>query len=116
MKATRSKDGAMRFTLRTPRRVGGEEIVDGLCWKVTRHGWYSGDKDTASAAAEALKPLWSRKAALKATAEAIAEAGATFWTWAEDNCDPDEADTIRAEARKLVAAKFPELSVVKEAE
>jgi hypothetical protein len=107
MKATPSQDGELRFDIVIRRRIGLQDMVDGLGWNLIRDGTFDTD-NKALAVEAALKPYWSRKAVIEAATKAIRHDGYDVWVWADD-CSDKLQNEILKQARTLIFKKFPEL-------
>lgn len=92
-RATRSRDGRFRFTLRVDHRIGREDLVDVLAYAKTR------DETPESLTRESLVTL------TRETYRHSAESAA----WWRDDADED-ADEIEQWAEDVVDDLFPELS------
>ena len=106
MKATPSKDGKMRFTVRIPFRIGLEGLIEGLGWTLRRDADLDTTDNKAMAIESALKKFKSRKAIIDAAICSIKHEGDAVWTWSDDCPYSNE---IIEQARVLVLKKFPEL-------
>lgn len=108
MKATQSKDGEMRFTLKIAHRVSSDDLINAIGWKIMREYFPIESENKAMAVETILKQFGSRKAILVAVEESIRSEGDSVWTWS-DNFTAETAGIIREQGRVLVAKKFPEL-------
>ena len=112
MKATLSKDGQMRFTIRVAHRISTDDIVDALGWHFKTQMVIDPDcKNIAMAVERGLKPFKSRKALLKLLTQALSREGDSMWAWSDGM--KEEAEKIREQGRVLVLRKFPELKTPK---
>src|SRR5688572_9809955 len=111
MKATNSKDGLPRFNISIKHRIGVDDMIDGIGWKLTRDGGFLIDEPNKAMGVEsALKAFKSRKAILDVTIESIRHEGDAVWVWS-DNVSADINREIREQARVLIFHKFPELRI-----
>ncbi len=108
MKATISKDGQMRLTLRVVHRVDADDIIDALGWKLMRDVDFSECDNKAMRVEAELKLYKSRAALLKVTMESLHDEGSAVWVWSDDG-DDKVIHAIREQGRVLVHKKFPEL-------
>ena len=108
MKATRSNDGVLRFTLKIPVRVGISELVDALGTHLVHHCDLYDATNKAMAVEAALKSFRSRRSILDKAIGTIAKEGESIWTWS-DGISSELEDQIREQATVLVRKKFPEL-------
>jgi hypothetical protein len=108
MKATPSKDGAMRFTIRVEHRMGAEDIVDAFCFRFMRDHYEHNVPNPAMQIESALKAYRSRKAIMDVVLRTLHDEGSTYWTWHEQHPE-SYCDILREQVRVLVAKKFPEL-------
>lgn len=110
MKATLSKDGAMRFTVMVPFRVDAIDLVNAVSYALTKDTTFDEDVDKAAAVEKALKRFNSRRSVFEAVKLAVIREGDTFWTWSEDcGASKEVISLIDDQVRALVAKRFPEL-------
>jgi hypothetical protein len=90
MKATASRDGVMRFTVKVPFRVGRQTLVDIIAYR-THHYGYDLPK--------------TKKAVWEWAQNALHESGEGVWIGSDGHMEQTELDKIYALVDKL----FPEL-------
>ncbi len=112
MKATSSKDGAMRFTVKVPYRIGIEDLINAIGWSINNGRIVSDNAENLAMNVEsALKQFGSRKAIFSAVTEACQSEGENYWTWS-DSYSERASVQIREQARVLILKKFPDLKPI----
>lgn len=92
MKATRSKDGVMRYSVSVVVRIGRQEIIDCIGWNLVTYGH---------------EFPTSKRAALKVVRDVRSKEGDSMWSWQEaEEATPAKWREVAACVDKL----FPELS------